>query len=270
MIARDEEAILPRTLESVRWADEIVIVDSGSIDRTPEIAREFGARHHFHRDFRGHAEQKNIAIKLCTSDWILLLDADEAVSAPLAAEIQQVMGEGQFDAFWMPRSNLFLTRWLRHGGFYPDKKLRLFKRGVAHVEEGVGPHGTPVFQGPAGTLKHDLLHYAYPELDLYIEHMNRYSSEAADVLIAKERAISSAALIGHGLLNPLLTFVKNYIFRLGFLDGMEGLVLHLNHSFYVHWKYAKIWEAGRPREANMKLSTVHHDIQSGLRARPPD
>jgi glycosyltransferase involved in cell wall biosynthesis len=260
---------LPRTLESVRWADEVVIVDSGSVDRTPEIARSFGAKHHFNRDFRGHAEQKNIAIDLCTSDWILLLDADEAVSEPLAAEIQEVLAMPVCDAYWIPRSNLFLTRWLRYGGFYPDKKLRLFKRGAARVEEGVGPHGTPVYRGATGSMRSDLLHYAYPELDLYIEHMNRYSSEAADVQIGKKRFMSTWAFMGLGFANPVFTFLKNYLFRLGFLDGADGLILHLNHSFYVHWKYAKIWEAGRRRNKNIELTMVRHDVESGLRARPP-
>lgn len=269
MIARDEEAILRRTLESVRWADEIVIVDSGSVDRTPEIARSVGARHHFNRDFRGHAEQKNVAIDLCTSDWILLLDADEAVSAQLAAEIQQVLVHAPVDAYWLPRSNLFLTRWLKHGGFYPDRKLRLFRRGAARVEEGAGPHGTPQYSGATGTLQGDLLHYAYPALDLYVEHMNRYSSEVADVLIARREPFSSGRFIGLGILNPLFTFIKNYFFRLGFLDGTEGFLLHLNHSLYVHWKYAKVWEAARRRALGFEEGPVHQDVKSGLRARPP-
>jgi glycosyltransferase involved in cell wall biosynthesis len=269
MIARDEEAVLQRTLESIRWADEVVIVDSGSTDRTPEIARAFGAKHHFHRDFRGHAEQKNVAIDLCTSDWILLLDADEAVSPPLAEEIQKLLQDAACDAYWIPRSNLFLTRWLRHGGFYPDRKPRLFRRSSARVQEGVGPHGTPQFSGPTGTLKGDLLHYAYPELDLYLEHMNRYSSEVADVLIAKGKRLSTLGFVGLGILNPIFTFIKNYFFRLGFLDGVEGLVLHVNHSIYVHWKYAKLWEAGARVKKGFDAGPVHRDVKSGLRARPP-
>jgi len=271
MIARDEEDILPRTLESIRWADEIVIVDSGSVDRTPEIAHSFGAKHIFHRDFRGHAEQKNIAIDHCTSDWVLLLDADEAVSPALSAQIQQLLAATpDFEAYWLPRSNLFLTRWLRHGGFYPDRKMRLFRRGAAHVEEGAGPHGTPQYNGPTGVLKGDLLHYAYPALDLYIEHMNRYSSEVADVLIAKHRELSPVSFVVLGVLNPVFTFLKNYIFRLGFLDGTEGLILHLNHSFYIHWKYAKIWEASARRRKGFAAVPVHQDVKSGLRARPPE
>jgi len=245
MIARNEEKNLPRTLESVRWADEIVIVDSGSVDRTPEIARSFGARHSFNRDFKGFSAQKTLAIENCTSDWILLLDADEVVSPELAAEIQQTIADPKFEAYRVPRLNLFMDRWIRHGGFYPDHKLRLWRRGAARMEQ-VEPHATPQFDGPKGTLKHDLIHYAYPSLELYLNHMNDYSSKSAAMLAERGKASSTFGFLRPALLNPTATFVKNYFFRLGFLDGIPGLIYHLNHSAYVHWKYVKAWE-GRKR-----------------------
>ena len=143
MIAMNEEANLPRTLESVRWADEIVLVDSGSNDRTLEIAQAFGARTCYHA-FGGHGEQKNVALDLCTSDWTLLLDADEVLTPELQAEILALLSdEPEFRAYWIPRLNLYFGRWIRHGGFYPDHKLRLLKRGAARLSEGVGPHSTP-------------------------------------------------------------------------------------------------------------------------------
>ncbi len=182
MIAMNEEANLSRTLESVRWADEIILVDSGSKDRTLEIARSFGAKTGYHA-FGGHGEQKNVALDLCTCDWVLLLDADEVLTPELQSEIQQLLdGEPRYGAYWIPRLNLILGRWMRHGGFYPDHKLRLFRRGAARLSEGVGPHSTPQFEGPRGTLKHDMLHYAYPTMSVYLEHMNRYSSEIAQLL----------------------------------------------------------------------------------------
>jgi glycosyltransferase involved in cell wall biosynthesis len=245
MIARNEEKNLPRTLESVRWADEIVIVDSGSIDRTPEVAREFGAKHSFNRDFKGFSAQKTLAIDQCTSDWILLLDADEVVSPELAAEIHEIIANPRFEAYWIPRLNLFMNRWIRYGGFYPDHKLRLWRRGAARMEE-VEPHATPQFDGPKGTLKHDLIHYAYPKLELYLDHMNDYSSKSAGMLAERGRAGTTAGFVRLALFNPAATFVKNYFFRLGFLDGIPWLVYHLNHSVYVHWKYVKAWE-GRKR-----------------------
>ena len=245
MIARNEEANLSRTLDSIRWADEIVIVDSGSTDRTPEIARYYGANHLFHRDFRGFGPQKNLAIDTCTSDWIYLLDADEVIPPELAAEIRTILENPQYDAYWQPRVNLFLGRWIRHGGFYPDRKLRLFKRGSARMA-GAEPHGTPQCSCPTGTLQHDLLHYAYPTLRLYLRHMNGYSSDSASILIGKKKTSASlTAFLANAVFNPILTFIKNYIFRLGFLDGREGFILHLNHSVYIHWKYVKAWETVR-------------------------
>jgi len=253
MIAMNEEANLPRTLESVRWADEIVVVDSGSKDRTLEIAQSFGAKTSFHV-FGGHGEQKNVALDLCTSDWILLLDADEVLTPGLQDEICQLLAcpggvEPKFGAYWIPRLNLIFGRWMRHGGFYPDRKLRLFRRGTARLSEGVGPHSTPQFKGPRGKLKHDMLHYAYPSMNVYLEHMNRYSSEIAKLLHDKGRDSKSLpAFLWNAVANPAATFLYNYFFRLGFLDGREGLLLHLNHSVYIHWKFIKAWRLGQGKE----------------------
>ncbi len=252
MIAMNEEANLPRTLESVRWADEIIVVDSGSRDRTIEIAQSFGAKTSYHA-FGGHGEQKNVALGLCTSDWILLLDADEVLTPELQAEIRtQLAGEPKYGAYWIPRLNLYFGKWIRHGGFYPDHKLRLFLRGSARLSEGVGPHSTPQFEGPRGKLKGDMLHYAYPTLEIYLEHMQRYSNEIAQLLCARGRTSKSpVAFVWNAILNPVATFLYNYIFRLGFLDGREGLILHLNHSVYIHWKFVKAWWLSQ-REAERK------------------
>jgi glycosyltransferase involved in cell wall biosynthesis len=249
MIAMNEEANLPRTLESVRWADESVVVDSGSKDRTLEIAQSFGAKTSFHA-FGGHGEQKNVALDLCTSDWILLLDADEVLTPVLQNEIRKVLaGEPKFDAYWIPRLNLYFGRWIRHGGFYPDHKLRLFRRGKARLSEGVGPHSTPQFTGPRGKLKGDMLHYAYPTMGIYLEHMNRYSSEIAQLLAKKGRVSKSwMGFVWNAVANPAATFLYNYFFRLGFLDGREGLILHINHSVYIHWKFIKAWRIGLGKE----------------------
>jgi glycosyltransferase involved in cell wall biosynthesis len=139
IVALNEEANLGRVLESVRWADEIVVVDSGSTDRTCDIAREYGARV-IHEPWRGYTAQKNYALELCTKDWILSLDADEEVSPELANEIKQVLASsGPLDGYAIPRKNLFLGRWMKHGGFYPDPKLRLFRRGMAY-STGRDPH----------------------------------------------------------------------------------------------------------------------------------
>jgi len=249
MIAMNEEANLPRTLESVRWADEIVVVDSGSKDRTIEIAQSFGARTIYHA-FAGHGEQKNVALDLCTSDWTLLLDADEVLTPELQDEIRTLLAdEPKFGAYWIPRLNLYFGRWIRHGGFYPDHKLRLFRRGAARLSEGVGPHSTPQFAGPRGRLHHNMLHYAYPTMGIYLEHMNRYSSEIARLLHKKGRDSQSLpAFLWNAVLNPTAVFIYNYFLRLGFLDGREGLILHINHSVYIHWKFIKAWRLGQGKE----------------------
>ena len=253
MIAMNEEANLPRTLESVRWADEIIVVDSGSKDRTIEIAQSFGAKTSYHA-IRGHGEQKNVALDLCTSDWILLLDADEVLTPKLQEEIKQLLScadgrEPEFGAYLIPRLNLYFGRWIRHGGFYPDRKLRLFRRGAARLSEGVGPHSTPQFPGPKGKLQGDMLHYAYPTLGVYLEHMDRYSNEIAGLMAAKGRTSKSLApFLWNAVANPAATFVYNYIFRMGFLDGREGLILHINHSVYIHWKFIKAWRIGVGKE----------------------
>ncbi len=245
IVAMDEEANIGRTLASVRWADEIVLVDSGSKDRTCEIARAQGARVVV-EPWRGYVAQKQYTIDLCTKEWVLLLDADEEVSPALAEEIRAaIAGSDAVSGYRLPRKNLFLGRWMRHGGFYPDPKLRLFRRGHGFVT-GHDPHDRCEIKPDVPQLtrqfKNALVHYTYPNLTLYLGHMNRYSSLGAQLAVAKgHRSFSFTNIV----LRPMATFVYNYFIRLGFLDGREGLLLHLYHAGYVSWKYAKAWEVSR-------------------------
>jgi len=243
LIALNEAENLPRTLESVRWAQEIVILDSGSTDATLEIASQFGSRV-FQEPWKGFGPQKNSAISHATGDWVLSLDADEEVSPALAAEIQALLaGDPPFSAYRIPRLNHFLGRPLRHGGYWPDPKLRLFRRGAARFEDRL-VHEAMQSPGPIGTLENPLLHHCYATLQDYIEHMNRYSTAGAQMLLSAGRAPRSLpAFALAAIVNPAATFLYNYIFRLGFLDGREGFLQHLNHSVYIHWKYAKAWAA---------------------------
>jgi glycosyltransferase involved in cell wall biosynthesis len=245
LITLNEEQNLPRTLESVAalvrdGAGEIVVVDSGSTDRTMEIANSHGAKV-FIEPWKGFAGQKNSAIEKTSGDWVLQLDADEWLEPQLVEEISAAMANTSTRGFWIPRKNYFLGRWIRHGGFYPDPKLRLIRRGAGKFEE-YGAHPTMKVNGPTARLMHALIHNAYPTLRGYIDHMNSYSSSGAEVAVAKGyRGFHILEII----VRPMLTFVYNYIFRLGFLDGREGLLLHLYHSVYVSWKYAKAWEMAR-------------------------
>ncbi len=247
IITLNEAANLARTLESVRWADEIVVVDSGSTDATRAIAESYGARF-LEESWRGFAAQKNYALSLCKTGWLLSLDADEVVSPELAASILQVIaGSPAHTAYALPRRNLFLGRWMQHGGYYPDAKLRLFPRGLGTFQE-TPVHETLVFAGSTATLTGDLLHFAYPTLSSYLHHMQRYSTLGAGIAAERGRTGSSLAAFLNGvLLNPIATFLYNYGLRLGFLDGREGLLLHLYHSVYVSWKYAKAWEAAHKK-----------------------
>jgi glycosyltransferase involved in cell wall biosynthesis len=244
IITHNEEANIGRALASVEplvrdGQGEIIVVDSGSSDRTVEIARQHGAKV-FVEPWKGFAGQKNSAIEKASGAWILSLDADEEVEPGLAAEIAQLMAPQKTAsapaAYFCARKNCFLGRWMRHGGFWPDPKLRLFLRGAAQFEnravhEDAQTHGrTSAIEAGA------LLHHSYPTLSEYIEHMNRYSSLGAE--IAGARGFSLVNIV----LRPLATFIYNYFFRLGFLDGREGLLLHLYHAVYVSWKYAKAWE----------------------------
>ena len=266
IITYNEEANLGRTLASVGplvcdGGGEIIVVDSGSTDRTVEIARQHGAKV-FIEPWKGFAAQKNSAIEKANGDWILSLDADEEVEPRLVQEIDEarqqpspdakparpeewcltmkVEGRAvQPEAYRIARKNLFLGRWIKHGSFWPDPKLRLFRRGTAQFENRA-VHEDARTSRLTGVMRAGaLLHHSYPTLSDYIEHMNRYSSLGAEM--AGPRGFNLANIV----LRPLATFIYNYFFRLGFLDGREGLLLHLYHAVYVSWKYAKAWELKR-------------------------
>ena len=251
LITENEQANLAETLESVmplvgNGRGEIIVVDSGSTDRTLEIARSFGAKV-FSEPWKGFAAQKNSAMDKATCDWVLQLDADERLEGELASEILEkaLPSNANLQGFWIPRKNFFLGRWIRHGGFYPDPKLRLIRRGAGRFQE-YGAHPTIQVNGPTGRLQHAMVHNAYPTLRGYLDHMNRYSTSGAQVALEKGYR---GFRVSNIVLRPLLTFLYNYGLRLGFLDGREGLLLHLYHASYVSWKYAKAWELGPRNEA---------------------
>ncbi len=253
IITFNEEENIARTLRSViDVADEIVIVDSGSTDRTVEVAQAFGPKVKiFPEPWKGFAAQKNSAIEKCSGDWILSLDADEELSPDLGNELRQTLpslGDTPW-VFWLKRRNMFLGRWIRRGGFYPDQKLRLFRRGFALFEERAVHETLKLHRADKDLelqLQGDLIHHAYPTLSGYIEHMDRYSSLGAQIVAdRKPGARSFLWLLANALYRPYFTFLYNYIFRGGFLDGSEGLLQHLYHAVYVSWKYAKVWELSR-------------------------
>jgi glycosyltransferase involved in cell wall biosynthesis len=251
IITLNEEANIGRTLKSVQplVADgegEIIVVDSGSTDKTVEIAKSYGAKV-FTEPWKGFAAQKNSAIDKAQGEWILSLDADEEPEQDLMKEFAEILsgpaedGFGSEDGYFIKRRNFFLGRWVKNGGFYPDFKMRLFRRGTGEFAVRA-VHEDAHVKGRIGYLYYPLTHHAYPTLSGYIEHMNKYSSLGAEMEVEKGRTGFSLMNI---VIRPWLTFIYNYIFRLGFLDGKEGLLLHMYHAVYVSWKYAKVWELSR-------------------------
>lgn len=253
IITFNEEANMVRTLNSVKAiAEEIIVVDSGSTDATLPLAQAHGAKV-FVEPWKGFALQKNSALAKATGDWILSLDADEEVSPELAESIAQLLRSDTppaFEGYRMNRRNIYFGKWLKRCGYYPDPKLRLIKRGAAEFE--LRPvHEDMKMAGKKGHLKGDLLHHAYRNFTDFIEHQNRYSSLGAEMVVAKHKVGFSFVNI---VLRPLVRFIYNYFFRLGFLDGREGLLVLANHAMYVSWKYAKAWELSKNMNSGVTRS----------------
>ncbi|MBV9404776.1 MAG: glycosyltransferase family 2 protein [Acidobacteriaceae bacterium] len=234
IITFNEERNVSRVIESLRCCDEILVLDSGSNDRTVQIATKLGARV-IEASWHGYAAQKNIATELAAHDWILSLDADESVSEALEAEIWQIKKTGpKFDGYTMPRLAQYLGRWILHSGWYPDRKVRLFDRRKAKwVGEFV--HETVKVDGTVGHLKSNLLHFTCNSLSEHLRTMDGYTTLAAQELVSSGKTVS----FGDLLFDPPWTFVRTYVLQLGFLDGVEGLAIAYMAALYNFVKYSK-------------------------------
>ena len=242
LITRNAAAVLAPCLESLAFADEIVVVDSGSSDGTAEIARRFGARL-VQKEWLGFGRQKQYAVDQARHDWVLCLDADETVSPQLAASIQAALAAPVSPVYRMPRRNRFLGRWLSHGEGYPDWSPRLFNRMNARWSDDL-VHEKVLYAVTPGTLQGDLLHDSSDDLTAYLERQNRYTTLAA----RQAYELGRSAGLFHILMSPVVRFLKFYVLRLGFLDGMPGL-LHISIGcMNSYLKYAKLIELrGRDR-----------------------
>ena len=240
IIAWNEEERLRACLDSVAWADEIVVVDAESTDKTVSLAREFTDRVWI-RPWPGFAAQKNFALAQATGDWIFSLDADERVTPELAERVRAILSApGAVAGYSIPRRNIFWGAWVRHGGLYPDYQLRLFRRGTGRfVEDAV--HESVTVDGPVELLSEPLLHQSYRDLEDFVRRSNRYSTLAAQDWLRRGRRVSVPALI----MKPLSRFLSMYIVKRGFLDGWRGLVLAVLYAEYVFLRMAKAWEARR-------------------------
>ena len=236
LITRNAAAVLDTCLESLRFADEIVIVDSASSDATPEIAARHGARL-VQKEWLGFGRQKQFAVDQAKHDWVLCIDADERVSPELAASIAKALAAPVSPVYRMPRRNRFLGRWLSHGEGYPDWSPRLFNRMNARWSDDL-VHEKVLFAVTPGTLQGDLMHDSTDDLTKYLDRQNRYTTLAARQAYERGRS----ANIAHLLLSPVVRFFKFYVLRLGFLDGVPGL-LHISIGcMNSYMKYAKLLE----------------------------
>ncbi len=218
IITLNVEQSIARCLQSVTFANEIIVVDSGSTDKTCEIARTFGARV-IHQDWLGYGAQKQYAVEQASHDWVLCLDADEWVSKDLSAAIQSELQKPQNQAYRFPRCNRFLGRWLRHGEGYPDYNLRLYNRqSAAWTQDPVHEH--VVTDVEVGRLDGDLMHESEEGLERYLQKQNRYTTLQAQVLFEQGRQASLSKL----LFSPVIRFIKFYIIRSGWRDGVPGLI----------------------------------------------
>ncbi len=237
VVTRNEEDRLRACLESVAWADQIVVVDAESDDKTVTIAREF-TDHVVVRPWPGYAAQKNVAIEMATGEWVLSLDADEVVSTELTAEIRRVLAaDGPADGYAVPRRNIFWGRWVRHGGLYPDWQLRLFRRGRGRfIERAV--HESVRVDGRVERLAGHLEHRSYRDVGDFLARADRYAALAAADAVAQGRRAGARDFV----LRPLGRFLSMYVLYRGFLDGWRGFLLASLYAYYVLIRAVKIWE----------------------------
>jgi glycosyltransferase involved in cell wall biosynthesis len=238
VVAQNEEERIRACLESASWADELIVVDAESSDKTATVAREL-TDHVFVRPWPGFAAQKNFGLEQARGDWILSLDADELVSIPLRQEIAAILaGGGEHAGYAIPRRNVFWGRWIRHGGLYPDWQLRLFRRGRGRFTERT-VHESVTVDGSVGRLSGHLEHRSYRDVADFLERADRYSTLAAgEWLAAGRRSRPLTDLV----VRPAGRFLTMYVARAGFLDGWRGFLLAVLYAYYVLMRSAKVWE----------------------------
>jgi glycosyltransferase involved in cell wall biosynthesis len=240
VITYNEERNIAGALQSVAWADEIVVVDSGSTDATVEICSKVTSKI-FSRNWTGYADQKNFAVEKAGHNWILSLDADERLSVKLQEEIQTLLRRGlRYAGYKMPRMAYFMGRWIRHGEWYPDYQLRLFDRQKGKWQGGQ-VHESVKLKGMPGFLQGEIQHFTYRTLSDYLHRLETYSSLAAADYDQRGETAGAWKLLGH----PLATFIKAYLMKGGYLDGAPGLMVAVMGAISVYFKYAKLYEIQR-------------------------
>ena len=254
VITLNEANHIEAALASVAWADEIVVVDSGSSDGTADLARRQGARVEV-RAWPGYSAQKNYAASIASHDWILSLDADERVSPDLASEIRILLqSEPPARGYRVPRVSFYLGRWIRGTDWYPDYQLRLYDRRAGEWN-GRRVHESVALKGEPGELKHDLQHFPYRDISHHLQTIDRYTTLAAEQMRADGRTVSLAGLILH----PPFAFLRNYVLRGGFRLGGVGFIVCALNSYYVFLKLAKAWAPDRGSRVEIRESIEDRD-----------
>lgn len=245
IITKNEARNIVACLESVRFASEIIVLDSGSSDDTVALARECGAIVHHSEDWPGFGPQKNRVLDLATQPWVLAIDADEQVTSALKEEIIQTLTQPEFQAYEIARLSEFCGKPIHHSGWFPDYVLRLFKRGAGRFNDAV-VHESVETSVPVGRLKNYFLHFPFENLDMVVAKINRYSGIAAIAMAEKGRRVGLLGVIGH----CLWTFIRIYILRRGFMDGRHGFVLAVTAAFGSFLRYAKLMFINRSRKTD--------------------
>lgn len=236
VLARDEERNIAACLERLQWADEVIVLDSGSRDHTRLLAERLGAKV-YERAFDTYPRQRNAAMDLAMGDWVLFVDADERVGEELAQEIGEAIQREDFAGWWIPRQNYIFGKWIRHSGWYPDYQLRLFRWGKARYDEARPIHEVVMLDGQAGYLKNSLVHYNYDTIAQFLERQRRYAVYEAQMLQEAGVRARRRNFLG----GPLREFWQRLIGWRGFLDGPYGLVLALLMAYYRILVYRELW-----------------------------
>lgn len=238
VVCFNEEKNIEKCLKSLLWADEIIVVDSYSTDNTVSICKKYTDKI-YQREWPGINKQKEYAVSLSQNEWVFVLDADEMASEGLAKEILERLesDNNKFDGYMVKRHTYYLGKWIDHGGWYPDYKLRLFKKSKGYFG-GEDPHDKIIVNGNVARLEGEIYHYTYENISHHIRTINNFSDVVSQKMLEK----SEKFVLPKMLAKPLIKFFETYVYKLGFLDGIQGLIISVLSSYYVFLKYAKLWE----------------------------
>jgi len=238
IVCYNEEENIEKCLKSLAWTDEIIVVDSFSTDSTVDICRKYTDKV-YQREWPGHKEQKKYVITLAKNDWIFAIDSDEVVTDALRDEMLMRLStdKDEYDGYCVKRHTFYLGRWIDHGGWYPDYKLRLFKKDKVYLG-GENPHDKYFVDGRSAKLNGEIIHYTYKDISHQLRTIDRFSGIASDEMLKKNTSFVLLKM----LVKPPVKFLETYVYKLGILDGLPGFIISVLTSYYTFLKFAKLWE----------------------------